>query len=119
MPVIEPLAIQKELVHKEFIPSERAEIKTVVLRTSRPIDRIGLDTFIAETEGKLVRLKGFVRLDSQKVISVQSEFGSTRLKEVTFYQGNTELVGLGWDISPSDFGRRFHDIRKSREQHVN
>ena len=58
-------------------------------------------------------------LDSQKVISVQSEFGSTRLKEVTFYQGNTELVGLGWDISPADFGRRFHDIRKSREQHVN
>jgi hypothetical protein len=63
-------------------------------------------------------LKGFVLLANQKVIAVQSEFGKSRMDEVTYYQGNTELVGLGWDIIPADFGRRFHDIRKSGEQHV-
>ena len=90
----------------------------MVLRTSRPIDRKGLDSFIREVEGKLIRLKGFVLLANQTVIAVQSEFGRSRMSEVTYYQGNTELVGLGWDISPADFGRRFHDIRKSGEQHV-
>ena len=117
-PVIEALALSKEFQHRQYEPAGRAEISTVVLRTSRSIDRKGLDTFIREVENKLVRLKGFVLLSDQKIISIQSEFGHTRLKEVTFYLGNTELVGLGWDISPANFGRRFHEIRKSREQYV-
>jgi G3E family GTPase len=117
-PVNEPLALLKETEHRRYEPSGRAEISTVVLRTSRPIDRKGLDTFIREVESKLVRLKGFVLLSDQKVISIQSEFGHTRISEVTHYQGNTELIGLGWDISPAGFGRRFHDIRKSSEPHV-
>ena len=117
-PVIEPLALLKETEHRKYKPGGRAEISTVVLRTSRPIDRKGLNVFIREVEGKLIRLKGFVLLANQKVIAVQSEFGKSRMDEVTYYQGNTELVGLGWDIIPADFGRRFHDIRKSGEQHV-
>jgi G3E family GTPase len=116
--VNEPLALLKETEHRQYEPGGRAVIRTVVLRTSRPIDRKGLDAFIREVEGKLVRLKGFVLLSNQKVISIQSEFGKTRMNEVPYYQGNTELTGLGWDISPADFGRRFHDIRKSSEQHV-
>ena len=83
-----------------------------------PIDRKGLDVFIQEVESKLIRMKGFVLLSDQKVISVQSEFGKTGMREVAYYQGNTELIGLGWDISPAGFGRRFHDIRKSSERHV-
>jgi G3E family GTPase len=118
-PVNEPLALLKEFQHRQYEPTGRAEISTVVLRTSRPIDRKGLDTFISEVESKLIRLKGFVLLENQKVISIQSEFGHTRLSVVTHYYGNTELVGLGWDISPANFGRRFHDIRKSGEQRVN
>ena len=114
-PINEPLAILKEFQHRQYEPAGRAEISTVVLRTSRPIDRIGLDAFIREVENKLIRLKGFVLLSDQKIISIQSEFGHTRLNEVTHYHGNTELVGLGRDISPAGFGRRFHEIRKSRE----
>jgi len=117
-PVKEPRASLKEKEHHRIEPGGRADISTVVLRTSRPIDRKGLEIFIREVESKLVRLKGFVLLHHQKTISIQSEFGKTRMMEVVHYQGNTEIIGLGWDISPSDFGRRFHDIRKSREQHV-
>jgi G3E family GTPase len=117
-PVNEPRALLKETEHRLYVPGGRAEISTVVLRTSRPIDRKGLDVFIREVEKKLIRLKGFVLLSDQKVISVQSEFGNSRMSEVAHYQGNTELIGLGWDISPAGFGRRFHDIRKSSEQHV-
>ncbi len=117
-PVKEPLALLKETAHRSYEPGGRAEINTVVLRTSRPIDRKGLDAFIREVESKLIRLKGFVLLSDKRVISIQSEFGKTRMSEVAYYQGNTELIGLGWDISPAGFGRRFHDIRKSSEQHV-
>jgi len=117
-PVNEPHALLKKTQHRSSEPGGRADISTVVLRTSRPIERKGLDSFIREVERKLVRLKGFVLLSNQKVINIQSEFGQTRMVEVSHYQGNTELVGLGWDISPADFGRRFHDIRKSSEQHV-
>jgi len=116
--VKEPLALLKEAEHRSYEPGGRAEISTVVLRTSRPIDRRGLDVFISEVDGKLVRLKGFVLLSDKRIISIQSEFGQTRMMEVDHYHGNTELIGLGWDISPTDFGRRFHDIRKSSEQHV-
>lgn len=112
-PVNEPLAILKGTEHRQFEPGRRADISTVVLRTSRPIDRKGLDVFIREVESKLVRLKGFVLLSDQKIISIQSEFGKTNMMEVSYYHGNTELIGLGWDISPAGFGRRFHDIRKS------
>jgi len=114
-PVLEPLALLKETEHRSYEPGGRAEISTVVLRTSRPIGRSGLEAFIREVENKLVRFKGFVLLSDQRIISIQSEFGQTRIKEVDHYQGNTELIGLGWDISPADFGRRFHDIRKSSE----
>ena len=117
-PVNEPLALLKEAEHRQYEPGGRAEISTVVLRTSRPIDRKGLDAFIREVESKLVRLKGFVLLSNQKVIRIQSEFGKTRMNDVAHYHGNTELIGLGWDISPAGFGRRFHDLRKSSEQHV-
>jgi G3E family GTPase len=117
-PVKEPRALMKEMEHRKIEPGGRAEISTVVLRTSRPIARKGLDVFIREVESKLVRLKGFVLLSDQKIISIQSEFGKTRMMEVAHYHGNTELIGLGWDISPAGFGRRFHDIRKSSEQHV-
>jgi len=117
-PVKEPLALLKEAAHRFYEPGGRAEINTVVLRTSRPIDRRGLNVFIREVDGKLVRLKGFVLLSDKRIISIQSEFGQTRMMEVDHYHGNTELIGLGWDISPADFGRRFHDIRKSSEHHV-
>ncbi len=118
-PVAEPLALLKEAEHQRYEPGGRTEISTVVLRTSRPIHPKGLDIFIREVESQLLRLKGFILLTDKKVIRIQSEFGQTRMDEVTYYQGNTELVGLGWDISPAGFGRRFHDIRKSSEQHVN
>lgn len=117
-PVNEPVAWRRETVHSQYKPSGKADINTLVLRTSRPIDRKGLETFVREIEGRLVRLKGFVLLHGQKTIRIQGGFGRTLLEEVSYYQGNTELIGLGWDISPAAFGRRFHDIRKSREQHV-
>ena len=118
-PVQDPLAFKKETDHRKLSPGGPAEINTLVLRTSRPIERKGLDLFIREVEGKLIRLKGFVLLTDQKIIGIQGEYGRTRTREVEYYHGITELVGLGWDISAAHFGRRFHDIRKSSQAHVN
>lgn len=93
-------------------PSGRADIKTVVLKTTRTFPEKYLDQFISEMEHRCIRIKGFINLENSKMMSVQSEFGKTRLKEIDYYAGPTELIGIGNDISPEEFGRRFHELRK-------
>jgi G3E family GTPase len=103
-------------IHKEKyasnVPSGRAEISTVVLKTSRPISKEGLKVFLNEVENKMIRMKGFVMLDDGKKVKIQSGFGTTSVEEISWYNGPTEMIGLGYDIGPAGFGRRFHDIRQ-------
>lgn len=106
------LSIERSMRYKNIIPEGRSDIGTVVLRTAGTISEEKLRVFISEVEGSLLRMKGFVRLDTGSAVRIQSAFGKTAV-EVSDYQGNTELIGLGWDISPQSFGRRFHELRKS------
>ena len=68
--------------------------------------------FLSEVENKMVRLKGFVLLNDGIKVKIQSGFGDTFIKEISWYNGPTELIGLGYDITPAMFGRRFHEIRQ-------
>jgi G3E family GTPase len=95
------------------VPSERAEISTVVLKTSRPISKEALQMFLSEVEKKMIRMKGFVMLNDGTTMKIQSGFGITSVEEILWYNGPTELIGLGYGITPAEFGRRFHEIRKS------
>ena len=109
----ETIALRKEDRHSTYIPSGRAEISTVVLKTSRPISAEGLQMFISEVENKMIRLKGFVMLNGGSKVKIQSQFGSSSVEEISWYNGPTELIGLGYNITPVEFGRRFHEIRQS------
>jgi G3E family GTPase len=93
-------------------PFGKVDIKTVVLRTTRTFPEKYLDQFISEIEQRCIRIKGFINLENAKMVSVQSEFGKTRIKEIDYYAGPTELIGIGYNISTEEFGRRFHELRK-------
>jgi G3E family GTPase len=108
----ETTATKQQEQHANITASGRADISTVVLKTSRPISEDGLRMFLSEVENKLIRMKGFVMLDSGDRVRIQSQFGNTSVEEVSWYNGPTELIGLGYYIAPADFGRRFHEIRE-------
>ncbi len=108
----ERIAFLQAKQHANNIPSGRAEISTVVLKTSRPVSKEALQIFLEEVEKKIIRLKGFVMLNDGIKVKIQSEFGNTSVEEISWYNGPTELIGLGYDITPAGFGRRFHEIRQ-------
>jgi G3E family GTPase len=108
----ETVAMMQQEQHATITTSGRADISTVVLKTSRPVSRDGLQIFLSEVENKLIRMKGFVMLDDGSRVRIQSQFGSTSVEEISWYNGLTELIGLGYYITPADFGRRFHEIRE-------
>jgi G3E family GTPase len=98
--------------HSGIEPLDRAAINTVVLKTTYSISEDQLYKFISEVENKLIRMKGYINLKAGKPRSIQSEFGNTQIQDAYRYTGPTELIGLGYDITSAEFGRRFHDIRK-------
>jgi G3E family GTPase len=106
-----PVALRMDF-HPE--PLGKADITTVVLRTTRSFPVKRLDQFISEIQRHCIRIKGFITLENAKMVSVQSEFGKTRIKEIDYYAGPTELIGIGYDISAEKFGRLFHEMRKSK-----
>ena len=108
----EIIAFRQAEQHTNIIPSGRAKISTVVLKTSRPISKEGLQIFLSEVEKKMVRMKGFVMLNDGIRVKIQSGYGNTSVEGISWYKGPTELIGLGYDITPAGFGRRFHKIRQ-------
>jgi len=109
---VETVAWKRRNNHSGIKPSGRAEINTVVLKTTFQISRTQLSKFIAEVENKLIRIKGFINLSNGRKVMIQSGFGKTGISETNYYSGPTELIGLGYEISSAEFGRRFHEIRK-------
>jgi len=111
LPKDETIAMRQKEKHSGIVPSERADVSTVVLKTSRPISKEGLQVFLSEVEKKVLRMKGFVMLDDGTKVKIQSQFGRTSVEKIAWYNGPTEIIGLGYYITPTLFGRRFHEIR--------
>jgi G3E family GTPase len=109
----ETVAMRQKEKHATITPSGRADISTVVLKTSRPISKEGLQLFLSEVENNVLRMKGFVMLDDGGRVRIQSQFGKTYVEGISWYNGPTELIGLGYYITPALFGRRFHEIREN------
>jgi G3E family GTPase len=108
----ETVAVRKKEQLATISPSGRADVSTVVLKTSRPISEEGLQMFLSEVENKIIRMKGYVMLADGRKVKVQSQFGYTSVEEISWYNGPTEIIGLGYYITPAEFGRRFHEIRE-------
>jgi G3E family GTPase len=105
-------SIRQREKHSDNTPSGRADISTVVLKTSRPVSWDALQIFLSEVQVKVIRMKGFVMLDDGRKVRIQSQFGSTSVEEIAWYIGPTEIIGLGYYVTPAMFGKRFHEIRE-------
>ena len=108
-----PLAMIKRQQHSTMIPQERANVNTVVLKTTFKISQKQLDRFLQDIESRVIRMKGFVNLDKGQTIRIQSAFGVTNTEQIHHYTGPTEMIGIGFDITAADFGKKFHTYRKA------
>ncbi len=109
----DPLALILKKQHGNMIPLDRAIVNTVVLKTTFKISEIRLRRFLKEVENKVIRMKGFVNLDSGQTLRIQSVFGVTNTVQVYHYTGPTEMIGIGFNITAADFGKKFHSCRKA------
>lgn len=107
-----PVALERMEEHHGIEAAGRAEINTLVLKTSSRIALVSLKQFLHELETRLIRMKGYVWLEDGTFIKVQSAFGDTKINPAENYAGITEIIGLGYNINPAEFGRRFHDFRR-------
>jgi len=109
----DPVAMIKDKQHSTLPPHERANVNTVVLKTTFKISDAKLNLFLKEVESLVFRMKGFVNLDNGQTIRIQSSFGITHTEQIDQYSGPTEMIGIGFDITAADFGKKFHSIRKA------
>jgi G3E family GTPase len=108
----DPVALKKQEEFRDMENSNRPEIGTYVIKTTTPILQENLESFLEETAPKSYRIKGFVRLENDRMMAVQSCFGDVKTEIITDYSGPTELIGMGPEISHRTFGRVFRDYQK-------
>ncbi len=80
---------------------------SAVLRTTKRISPVNLETFLQNQDKDAYRIKGFVNLSDGTVVSVQVCFGRVDIETVKKEPGPTELVALGPGVEQSSFSERF------------
>ena len=108
----DPVAIKRSDEHSLIERGDSPEISSYVIKTTRKISSRSLKQFLEEVTPKAYRIKGFVRLDSDGTMAVQSCFGKLSMEIIKDIQSPTELIGIGPDINYINFGRRFREYQK-------
>ncbi|MFW6225018.1 MAG: GTP-binding protein, partial [Bacteroidota bacterium] len=62
--------------------------------------------FLDEASKNTIRVKGYIQIND-KTLAVQSSFGNTEIREVSQYQGPTELIFIGEGVNISDINNIF------------
>ncbi len=102
-------AVSKENVLSFSMPGGgRPDFDAFVIKSTRPISNARLEEFLSEVSPETSRIKGFVRLDGEKVLAVQSCFGDTKLVPVEGYTGPTELIFVGRGIDRLSFEKKLN-----------
>ncbi len=87
-------------------------ISSAVLRTTRLVSREGLGLLLQRYEKFAYRIKGYVNLTNQTVVSVQSCFGQTTIQIIKKEPGPTELIALGPQVDQQKFTSMFNEMVK-------
>ena len=106
--IVQPVAVTRADENASFESCGRPNIGSAVLRTTTPISRNALESFLREATAGTQRVKGFVVLTEGGAVAVQSCFGRTELIPVSDYRGPTELVAMGRGIDSEQFTGAFH-----------
>jgi len=107
------ISIDRNLKHKEshvFIKPDRPAIKARVFKTSRKISIDNLRKLIRIYIDQTIRIKGFVLLNNNNIVSVQTVFDKVDIKQVEDKTGSTALILMGEDINLSEFNRDFRQL---------
>lgn len=102
----QPMQMLPDNVVSEGAP----DISSAVLRSTTPISRQALETFLHEFESASYRVKGTVNLQDRTTVSVQSCFGRTEIRPIDKEPGPTELIALGPEIDQQVFSARFSEL---------
>ena len=81
-------------------PGGRPEINSCVLRAHEKLTPEGLTSFINELQESSPRIKGFINLTNGNVMAVQTVFEHCDISQVSGYDGPSELVAFGRDLTP-------------------
>lgn len=114
---ITPVAIQRADENKAFQPAGRPDIGIAVLKTNKLLHNDHIKAFLNETVNNTVRVKGYMRLQNNKCIAVQSIFGKTETKAIANYYGPTELIFIGNDVNISKINKAFKRIEHAQKLH--
>lgn len=95
---------------KDSIGTKRPDISSGVIKTSAKVDRSGLEKFLNEITPKMIRLKGFVRLNDNKYAIIQSSFGDYKIEEAKFFTGPSEIIFIGESVNLREINNRFKEL---------
>jgi G3E family GTPase len=102
-----PVAVRREQQFSAIEKSGRPKMGSFVIKTTREISRAGLEAFLQEIASQTLRIKGLVRMEKGRMVTVQSSFGETGIEDLPDYSGQTELVGLGPEMDTQTIQSRF------------
>lgn len=92
---VDDLYTHKELSIEGKPVGPMKDVKTQVFRTPYTIKRKNLDYLIKTLDEDIYRLKGYLILDNNKAVMIQSVFGDTTLTPVDKTMHTTEIISLG------------------------
>ncbi|MFO7923558.1 MAG: GTP-binding protein [Bacteroidales bacterium] len=81
-------------------PGGRPDINACVLRAHEKLTPEGLRSFIKELQESSPRIKGFINLKNGNVMAVQTVFDHCEISPVAGYEGPSELIAFGREITP-------------------
>ena len=81
-------------------PGGRPDINACVLRFHDKLTPKGLKLFIKELQESSPRIKGFINLKNGDVMAVQTVFEHCVISQVSGYEGPSELIAFGRDMTP-------------------
>lgn len=87
--------------------SGRPEIKSIVFKTSKPVKSQLFTHFLKEITAQMVRLKGYVVLDSGETLTLQYSGENLETERIDRDIKQTEIIAMGYQISPADFKKIF------------
>lgn len=98
----ETVALKQRKKLATIEPGGRPDIRSVVVRTSQPLERERLDRFLEKFLPKTYRIKGYVRLSDGTAMALQTSFEHCETEPLPDYTGNTEIIAMGDNIQPRE-----------------
>jgi G3E family GTPase len=87
----------------------RPDIKSVVLKSVRPVKSSDYIAFLTELSTKMIRLKGILYLDTDESISFQYAGNEIMTSKIDRNIKQTEIIAMGFELSPGDVNRMYNN----------